>query len=170
MSKLAHNSGKRQHGFTLVELAVVLLIVGMLFGGILAVRQMIEQAKVKSLQKLVDDIRTAASVFYRSQGRLPGDVNGDGQIADTAAESGEFFDELVAQKLITGSLDQVRKNPFGGAVSVKYDTTWKDNYIQLDQVPNGVIMNLDAVRDDNKPDDGTIRYKAATPTSVYFLL
>ena len=40
---------KHQAGFTLVEIAIVLVIIGLLLGGILKGQEMITQAKIKNI-------------------------------------------------------------------------------------------------------------------------
>ena len=48
----------QQRGFSLVEIAIVLVIIGLLLGGVLKGQQMVENAKIKSF---IDDIRAVGS-------------------------------------------------------------------------------------------------------------
>ena len=50
---------ERQGGFTLVEIAVVLVIVGLLLGGILKGRELINSARVRSLADTSSTIQAA---------------------------------------------------------------------------------------------------------------
>ena len=52
---------KKEKGFTLVEIAIVLVIIGLLLAGILKGQAMIKQAKVKRLKADIDSI--VASVY-----------------------------------------------------------------------------------------------------------
>ncbi|MER2624596.1 MAG: prepilin-type N-terminal cleavage/methylation domain-containing protein [Accumulibacter sp.] len=64
---------KQQSGFTLVEIAIVLVIIGLLLGGVLKGQELINSAKVKNM---VGDFRTVSSLAYGYQDRfkaLPGD-------------------------------------------------------------------------------------------------
>lgn len=64
---------KRQHGFTLVEIAVVLVIIGLLLGGVLKGQELINGAKVKSV---MNDFRNTSTYAFGYQDRfraLPGD-------------------------------------------------------------------------------------------------
>ncbi|WDN90581.1 hypothetical protein BuS5_03552 [Desulfosarcina sp. BuS5] len=45
------NLKKNQSGFTLVEIAIVLVIIGLLLGGVLKGKEMIKSAKVKKPSK-----------------------------------------------------------------------------------------------------------------------
>jgi prepilin-type N-terminal cleavage/methylation domain-containing protein len=65
--------GKQQAGFTLVEIAIVLVIIGLLLGGILKGQEMITQAKIKNI---VNDLNGMSAAIYSYQDRyraLPGD-------------------------------------------------------------------------------------------------
>ena len=62
-----------QKGFTLVEIAIVLVIIGLLLGGILKGQEMITQAKIKNA---VSDFSGISAAYYGYQDRyraLPGD-------------------------------------------------------------------------------------------------
>jgi prepilin-type N-terminal cleavage/methylation domain-containing protein len=63
----------RQSGFTLVEIAIVLVIIGLLLGGILKGQEMITQAKIKNV---VADFSGVSAAYYGYQDRyraIPGD-------------------------------------------------------------------------------------------------
>jgi prepilin-type N-terminal cleavage/methylation domain-containing protein len=63
----------RSSGFTLVEVAIVLVIVGLLLGGMLRAQELVYGAKVKSL---ANDFRAVPAYIYAYQDRfraIPGD-------------------------------------------------------------------------------------------------
>lgn len=65
--------GHRQKGFTLVEIAIVLVIIGLLLGGVLKGQELINSAKVKNM---ANDFRNVPIYIYGYQDRfkaLPGD-------------------------------------------------------------------------------------------------
>jgi prepilin-type N-terminal cleavage/methylation domain-containing protein len=67
------NPKKTQSGFTLVEIAIVLVIIGLLLGGVLKGQELINSAKVKNL---ASDFRSISSFVFAYQDRfraLPGD-------------------------------------------------------------------------------------------------
>jgi prepilin-type N-terminal cleavage/methylation domain-containing protein len=122
----------KQKGFTLVEIAIVLVIVGLLIGGVLKGQEMITNAKLKRIES--DNAGIAAAMFsYQDRYlQLPGDdsgadnrftvytvalVNGDGSgtidglwdVASTGditaaatSETNTFFAHLRAAGLIPG--------------------------------------------------------------------
>lgn len=70
---------KQQTGFTLIELAIVLVIIGLLLGGVLKGQELINSAKVKNM---VADFQNTQIFLYGYQGKfksLPGD---DSQVAN----------------------------------------------------------------------------------------
>ena len=71
---------KSQHsGFTLVEIAIVLVIIGLLLGGILKGQELINSAKVKNL---ANDFRTIPTYIYAYQDKFKS-LPGDDKQADT---------------------------------------------------------------------------------------
>ena len=68
----------KQKGFTLVEIAIVLVIVGLLIGGVLKGQEMITNAKLKRVES--DNAGIAAAMFsYQDRYlQLPGDDGGAG--------------------------------------------------------------------------------------------
>jgi prepilin-type N-terminal cleavage/methylation domain-containing protein len=68
-----HIMKRRQHGFTLIEIAIVLVIIGLLLGGVLKGQELINQAKIK---KINNDFESMPALVYAYQDRykvLPGD-------------------------------------------------------------------------------------------------
>lgn len=73
----------QQKGFTLVELAIVLTIIGLLIGGIVKGQQLIENARVTSTMAQIQGITAALNTFRDTYGSLPGDMlNADTRITD----------------------------------------------------------------------------------------
>mgnify|MGYP001209737569 CR=1 FL=1 len=74
MKKLNLKNRQGQKGFTLVELAVVMIIVGLLIGGILKGQELITNAQVASAVTQTKGIDAAVSTFRDSYRALPGDM------------------------------------------------------------------------------------------------
>lgn len=67
---------KTQKGFTLVELAIVMTIIGLLIGGILKGQELMLNARVTATIAQVRSYEAAATTFRDSYGSLPGDMIG----------------------------------------------------------------------------------------------
>ena len=118
---------KAQSGFTLVEIAIVLVIIGLLLGGVLKGQELIENGRVKSVVADMNGITAAYNSYLDRYRKLPGDDgpvatltargpswagvgagNGDGVILAPATfagsdESDNFFQHLRAAGFITGN-------------------------------------------------------------------
>ena len=64
---------KQEQGFTLVELAIVLVIIGLLLGAVLKGQQLIYNAKVKRVQNQIKEMEAAFYTYYDKYGYYPGD-------------------------------------------------------------------------------------------------
>lgn len=75
------NAHSRQSGFSLVELAMVLLIVGLLLGGLVpTISSQIEQQRINETRKQLEAIKQALTGFAVVNGRLPcADTDADGE-------------------------------------------------------------------------------------------
>ncbi|MGH8724034.1 MAG: prepilin-type N-terminal cleavage/methylation domain-containing protein [Burkholderiales bacterium] len=131
-----------QRGFTLVEIAIVLVIIGLLLGGILKGQEMITQAKIKNV---IADMSGVSAAMYGYQDRykaLPGDDkaatrwtgatagDGDGLIEGTylaggATEAAHFWAHLRSAGFVSGTGSD---NPFN-AVSGKMGVQTGDGTI-----------------------------------------
>lgn len=71
MNRIQHKQG----GFTLVEIAIVLVIIGLLLGGILKGQELINSARVRNLADMNAGIQAAYFGFIDRYRQVPGDVN-----------------------------------------------------------------------------------------------
>ena len=90
----------QQSGFTLVEIAIVLVIIGLLLGGILKGQELINSAKVKNL---ANDFRVIPTYIYAYQDKFKA-LPGDDSVADTRA-TGAVKATTPAGKLGNGVID-----------------------------------------------------------------
>ena len=65
---------RRQQGFTLVEIAIVLVIVGLLLGGILKGQDLINGARVRNLADMNAGVQAAYYGFIDRYRQVPGDM------------------------------------------------------------------------------------------------
>jgi prepilin-type N-terminal cleavage/methylation domain-containing protein len=70
-----HNAAPASHkGFTLVEIAIVMIIIGLLVGGIFGGVRLLDNARVLRTINDLKSAESAALTFKTSYGRPPGDV------------------------------------------------------------------------------------------------
>ncbi len=65
----------RTGGFTLIELSIVLVIIGLTVGGILTGQSLIRSAEVNSIISDIEKLKTAIYTFRTKYNALPGDMN-----------------------------------------------------------------------------------------------
>ena len=116
-------SSKRSAGFTLIEVALVLVIVGLLIGGILKGWELIQNSRMRTLAATTTSVQAAFFAFSDRYGRVAGDwnavdagnaigetVNGggnDNQRLDTPpgdpwTESNAFWEQLAKARFVNG--------------------------------------------------------------------
>ncbi|PIR31540.1 MAG: hypothetical protein COV36_08260 [Alphaproteobacteria bacterium CG11_big_fil_rev_8_21_14_0_20_44_7] len=97
-------NNKDKKGFTLVELSIVLVIIGLLIGGILVAQSMIETTKIQSLTRQIGQFDAAVSTFVDKFNALPGDntlfdatgdADGNGTIQDDGTALAENSGEIA---------------------------------------------------------------------------
>lgn len=138
-----------QDGFTLIEIAIVLVIIGLLLGGVLKGQELITGARVRNLISQQDGIKAAYFGFVDRYRALPGDYaaatsnikgvaagangNGDGQILGDEAVMA--WDHLSHAGFINGSYafaagaandSNTPKNPYAGYLQLIYDNAYSD--------------------------------------------
>ncbi len=70
------NLNNNQSGFTLIELSIVLVIIGLIVGGILAGQDMIKAAEIRATIAQVEQYNTAVNTFRDKYRYIPGDLTG----------------------------------------------------------------------------------------------
>ncbi len=104
-------SGGKQTGFSLVELAIVLIIIGLIVGGVLKGQDLIESARVNSIQTQLNEIRTAATTFLNKFDDLPGDIP-DPELLPASADS-----DGDGNGRIDGDGDRIGVDPTAGTTA-----------------------------------------------------
>jgi len=147
---------RTQQGFTLVEIAIVLVIVGLMLAGVFKGQSLIDSARVRSMASEVSGIRSAWYSFQERYRALPGDFqsagtqidsaavsgNGNGKIDDNAERAG-VWQQLSLAGFINGSYNGSQsgagsasdvdcttgtcpKNPFNGFYKISYSAQAAD--------------------------------------------
>lgn len=65
---------RKENGFTLVELAISLMIIGILLGGVLKGQELVENARITNVVQQVRSYKTAIAAFQANYRSTPGDM------------------------------------------------------------------------------------------------
>ncbi|CAB4825182.1 unannotated protein [freshwater metagenome] len=147
---------KKQSGFTLIEIAIVLVIIGLLLGGVLKGQELITSARVRNLISQQDGIKAAYFGFLDRFRALPGDYpqavtnvsgatvfgNGNGQIesaatpvsGSVATEDIAVWEHLSRAGFINGAYTHAAtystasaiNNPYSMFLVMRYDNNYAD--------------------------------------------
>jgi prepilin-type N-terminal cleavage/methylation domain-containing protein len=163
---------KRTRGFTLVELSIALVIVGLLTGAILGGVQMINNGKLRRQVADLHGLSTAVNTYFDKAQQAAGDANGDG-----------FFDSDTAvwTNLETESLaNRAKRSPYGTVYQFGYadskavtTTQRQGNYVSVN-MPADIAKRLDVQLDDGTYNKGTMTCNKDFTTggvlTVYYFL
>ena len=69
-----NNTCSRRSGFTLIELSIVLVIIGLIVGGVLVGQDLIRAAEVRSAIAQVEKLNTGVNTFRGKFNAIPGDM------------------------------------------------------------------------------------------------
>ncbi|MCP4394714.1 MAG: prepilin-type N-terminal cleavage/methylation domain-containing protein [Alphaproteobacteria bacterium] len=70
-----HIFQKKGRGFTLVEMSIVLVIIGIIIGGVIKSREMLRTSKIKVTLSEMNNLKRAAIAFRDKYGTYPGDFS-----------------------------------------------------------------------------------------------
>lgn len=169
-------SQTNQKGFTLVEIAIVLVIIGLLLGGVLKGQELIASAKVKATAAEIDSFATAFVTYQDKYRAVPGDDNdaqnntndagvtngnGDGDI--DSGERGDVFQHMVSAGLLKGKSDGSEpggyfRSPYGGVIQIDDNRAGLTGFvICYDNLEQDVAEEIDRKLDDGVGTTGSVR-------------
>ena len=82
---MASHPLKTRSGFTLIELSIVLVIIGLLVGGVLVGKDLIEAASLRKQGSQIQEIVASVNTFRLKYNCVPGDCQFAQQLFGTAA-------------------------------------------------------------------------------------
>ncbi len=170
-----------RRGFTLIELSIVLVIIGLIAGGVLVGRDLIEAATIRAQVTQIEKYNAAVNTFRTKYNYLPGDIppdqasatglftrgggygdgNGDGYIDGinptptwpiVGGETVFFWTDLSAANLIDGSFTQSTDEPVN--ISTDQMTARIGLYLPAAKIGRGYIT----VYGDGEPNDAGTSY------------
>jgi prepilin-type N-terminal cleavage/methylation domain-containing protein len=160
---------KKQNGFTLVEIAIVLVIVGLLIGGVLKGQEMITNAKLKRIESEGAGLAAAMFSYQDRYLQLPGDdseadtrftVYDEADSAIGSEETLKFFAHLRAADLIPGGAKDATRptNAYGGQIGIQNGALGLSGHVIIFGAIEGPIAKIIEARlDDGDPTTGSIQ-------------
>jgi len=174
----------RNGGFTLVEISIVLVIIGLILGGILNAQSVIRNAQTKDTIKAFNDMTAAAQQFFDRYGMWPGDysnavaslpgmiapcagVNGTGNGTLTAAESICATQHMILAGMLKGTVGTaitLRSSTFSvtgraalpAVITPNIPANWV-NVVRVQVLDCDIAVQLDRALDDGNTNTGNFR-------------
>lgn len=178
---------RKVQGFTLVEIAIVLVIIGFLLGGILSAQSVMRNARTKDTIKAVTDMANASQQFRDRYGAWPGTLVGATTVIpgltatcvgnvtgviSSAAESACASESLIRSGMLRGDAAQPFRTSGTNGVSTLSLTgaalsgvaglpaSWR-NVVRIQNTDCDVIVQMERVLDDGSANTGNLRTAAA---------
>lgn len=133
----------RSSGFTLVELAIVLVIIGLLAGGVLVGRDMIRAAELQSLLADHRSFLSAVTTFHDRYRALPGDMPNATAFWGTAGGTGTgaacFNVESTSTATCNGNNDGVVNYPAGATGADVW--RWGERFAAAKHLANATLIS-----------------------------
>lgn len=166
-------------GFTLIELSIVLVIIGLLVGGVLVGQDLIEAANRRAVVKQIEQYELAVNTFKLKYNALSGDMNNASTVLNSSAINGNGndilnadtegfpfwqhlgFSNLIAGNytgdLISGGAVPGQNVPvsavYGGYISIPFDINSGPIYLGSDLTYTSININMG--KDGNNPNSGS---------------
>jgi prepilin-type N-terminal cleavage/methylation domain-containing protein len=178
---------KKQSGFTLIEIAIVLVIIGLLLGGILKGQELITQGRIRNVSNDFQSVTAAINLYQDRYRALPGDDpgalarwtatgstttngNGDGLIdgdynaATADTESRLFWQHLrlaglVGGQTTTGAIGTANPPNAASGITGVQNGAFGINGIVIcsNNLPAKIAQAIDTQFDDGIASTGTVR-------------
>ena len=165
-----------EQGFTLIEMAIVLVVIGLILGMVFKGRQLIASAKVKNANAGYNKVIAGMNTFYDRYGFYPGDgcsgyTSGDSPTVCTDDRNGlvntdatdntqAFFDLMVSTDILTEADTE-------SALGDAWNATGNSNatWVYVDSADSRIVCDLDRVADDGNANSGDIQAGDAVDTT-----
>lgn len=184
---------RHQSGFTLIEIAIVLVIIGLLLGGILKGQELITQGRIRNVSNDFQSMTAAINLYQDRYRALPGDdvgaaarwsitaptpttgTLGDGIIsgayntATATDESRQLWLHLRRAGLVGGAVtdDTTPPNAASGVTGVQNAAfSIPGLVICSNNLPAKIAQAIDTQFDDGVATTGTVRAGTGTSTTT----
>ncbi len=117
-TKIRNFKRRSDRGFTLIELSIVIVIIGLIVAGVVGGQTLVKQAKIRTLITEYNEMKLAMNAFKLEYDAIPGDINnavaygigvaghegnGDKAIHTRLNEALYAWEHLVNAELLSGS-------------------------------------------------------------------
>ncbi len=163
---------RKSSGFTLIEMAIVLVVVAFLLGAVMQGQKMLYNARIQRIVSDLEDYRQAFLLYYDRHGMYPGDendlnfpggdtLNGDHDgLIDDPAEQTNVWDDLANSLGVVRKVSPVRGGTYSFG-SRSFFSTASQNFISVTNLPNQMAQSIDSRHDDGVYNTGNIQSSAA---------
>lgn len=162
---------QQQSGFTLVEIAIVLVIIGLLLTGVMKGQEIITNAKAKNIENSFKQVSAAIYTYQDRYFALPGDDKKATRFGEikTGNGNGKIDNDLIwlhlrNAGLIAGKKDDYTQpsNALGGIIGISNENgvNIKGTFIGFSNIPGKVATIIEAHMDDGITKSGSIQAEA----------
>lgn len=166
----------RNKGFSLVEVAIAIVVIGLVIGFTIKGKELIETAKLNAVVEQVNSFKISTHIFVEKYGFLPGDFkNAKSEISDkldngtgsgkieSLQDAQRFWKHLVAAELVSLEIPEngLPASKIGGCFSVSSAVGTNDGVwviLSMGTSDNksfgGIISQEEAYRIDKRNDNG----------------
>jgi len=115
---------REQRGFTLIELAIVMVIIGIILGAVLKGQDLISNARTKKfINEAGREWETASWTYFDRKGKFPGDTDSDGIIGEGGSGTDDPLADINAASFINPPSSTVTLGSFTFYVFLGSDST-----------------------------------------------
>ncbi len=161
---------KNNSGFTLIELSIVLVIIGLIVGGVLVGRDLIKAAEIRATISQLEKYNTATNTFRNKYNYLPGDI-----LSSQASAFGLYnVTGANANALAYGNGDGILQPENDGGYTEGYSGEFAMFFLHLSQAglvdgmygAGGADTHLNGATTTGGSYNGGIGYPQATATAT----
>jgi prepilin-type N-terminal cleavage/methylation domain-containing protein len=150
MQKSGLNVFRNSKGFTLIEIAIVLIIIGIIIGAVVKGKDLIRGGQQKKIySKYINGWRMAYMNFYDRTGRILGDTDNDGEADTNPLNRGNPPSDAGRSALVNGDTTQDPPSFYGlkqiglSVPTTNTDQPWKYRYSDSEGKAHELVVSYD---------------------------
>lgn len=149
-------ASQHQAGFSIVELMIALIIVGLLIGGVLKSQELITNSKIKRIMQDFEGVSIAHYAYQDRVGAIAGDTD-DNQLID---DEEQFWVQMRSEGFLTGSSTDgnASQHVFNGLLTVGSGVPFEGyNWVCASLMKTRYALSMEHYLDDGDGQTGLIR-------------